>query len=262
MKVYINGEFFDEKKAKISVLDKGFLYGYGAYVTTRLYNKKPFLLDEQIKKLIRSAKFLKIKTPTIGKIKTALQKTIQENNLDNATLRITLSAGINNKPSLTIIPKELTINQEIYKGVRVITVKAHRVMPEIKTSNCIPSLLARKLAKKRRAYEAILIDQEDFVREGSRSNIFFIKNNVLFTPDRKILKGETRNLTLKLAKKIMKINLCEIEKKNMYKADECFITHTSGEIVPVVKIDNKKINKGKLGRMTLKLIEVFKNATP
>ncbi len=261
MRVYINGEFFDEKEAKISVLDKGFLYGYGAYVTTRLYNKTPFLLDEQIKKLLRSAKFLKIKTPTIGKIKTALQKTIQENNLDNATLRIHLSSG-HNKPTLTIIPKELTINKEIYKGIRVITVKAHRVMPEIKTSNCIPSLLARKLAKKRRAYEAILIDQEGFVREGSRSNIFFIKNNVLFTPDRKILKGETRNLTLKLAKKILKINLCEIEKKNIYKADECFITHTSGEIVPVVKIDNKKINKGKPGRMTLKLIEEFRNVTP
>ena len=261
MRIYINGEFFDEKEAKISVLDKGFLYGYGAYVTTRLYNKKSFLLDEQLKKLLRSAKFLKMKTPTIGKIKTALQKTIQENNLDNATLRISLTQG-HSKTDLVIIPKNLIVNKEIYKGIKVITVKAHRVMPEIKTSNCIPSILARKLAKKRRAYEAILIDQEGFVREGSRSNIFFIKNNVLFTPDRKILKGETRNQTLKLAKKIMKINLCEIEKKNIYKADECFITHTSGEIIPVVKIDNKKINKGKPGRMTLKLMEIFKNATP
>lgn len=261
MKVYIDGKFYSEDKAKISVLDYGVLYGYGVYTTVRIYNGKPFLLDEQLKKIIKSGKFLKMKMPTAGKIRKATLKTIEENKLENGTIRIQVSKGA--KPCLVVIPGKIKVDKEIYEnGVRVITIKAQRIMPEVKSTNCIPAILARNIAKRRRAYQALLVDKEGFVREGSNSNVFFIKNNVLFTPEKGILKGETREVVLKLARKIMKVNFTEIKKENIYAADECFLTHTRGEVVPVVKIDNKKIGGGKPGRITLKLLSMFRNATP
>ena len=262
MKAYIDGKFYSGKNAKVSVSNKCFLFGYGVYVTVRIYNGKPFLLDDQLRKIVKSGRFLKIKLPSSSKIKNAALKTIKENKLLNNTIRIQISDGVK-KPSLVIIPGEIKVNKEIYeKGVRLVTIKTQRIMPEVKSTNCIPAILANKIAKNRRAYQALLIDKEGFVREGGNSNVFFVKNNILFTPDKGILKGETREVVLKLAKKIMKINLTDIKKENIYKADECFLTHTKGEVVPVVKIDNKKIGGGKPGRITLKLLSMFRNVTP
>jgi len=267
MHIFINGKFYSEKDANISIFDHGFLYGDGIFETLRTYNGKVFKIDEHLERLFHSAKSVKLQIPLTKKqLKQAIVSTIEKNKLKEAYIRLTISRGkgelrysIELNPNVVIIAKEFTpyIKNIHEKGASVITYNAERVLPEVKSTSCMPLVLAKSEAAKKGCFDAILVDRSGFVTEGTVSNVFFVKNNVIYTPKENILQGITRGIVIKIAKKIAKISETKIKKRKIYSFDECFLTNTSVEIVPVNKIDDKTI-KNAPGIITKKIMEGFK----
>ena len=267
MHIFINGKFYDEKDANISIFDHGFLYGDGIFETLRAYNGKVFKIGEHLERLFHSAKLVKLQIPlTKRQLKAAIISTIKKNKLKEAYIRLTISRGKGNlgyatslNPNIIIIAKPF-IKYPKYiheKGVSVITYNAERVLPEIKSTSCLPLVLAKSAATRKNCFDAILADRNGFITEGTVSNVFFVKGNIIYTPKENILKGITRGIVLKIAKRIAEIREAKIKKEQIYSFDECFLTNTLMEIVPVNKI-NGKIIKNAPGIITKKIMEAFK----
>lgn len=267
MHIFINGKFYSEKDANISIFDHGFLYGDGIFETLRTYNCKVFKIDEHLERMFHSAKLVKFQISfTKKQLKSAIISTIKKNRLKEAYIRLTISRGIGelrytteSNPNVIIIAKPfIKYPKNVHeKGVSVITYNAERVMPEVKSTSCLPLVLAKSEATRRNCFDAILVDRSGFITEGTVSNVFFVKNSIIYTPKENILQGITSGIVIKIAKKIAKIIEAKIKKEKIYSFDECFLTNTSGEIVPVNKIDNKII-KNAPGIITKKIMEGFK----
>ena len=267
MHIFINGKFYSEKDANISVFDHGFLYGDGIFETLRTYNGKLFKIDEHLGRLFHSARLVKLQIPLTKKqLKQAIISAIKKNCLKEAYIRLTISRGkgelrysIESNPNIVIIAKEfIPYKKDTHeKGISVITCNSERVLPEVKSTSCMPLVLAKSKATKNGCFDAILVDRSGFVTEGTVSNVFFVKNNAIYTPKENILQGITRGIVIKIAKKIAKISETKIKKRKIYSFDECFLTNTSVEIVPVNKIDDKTI-KNAPGIITKKIMEGFK----
>src|SRR3989338_5699147 len=267
MHIFINGKFYSEKDANISVFDHGFLYGDGIFETLRTYNGKLLKIDEHLGRLFHSARLVKLQIPLTKKqLKQAIISAIKKNCLKEAYIRLTISRGkgelrysIESNPNIVIIAKEfIPYKKDTHeKGISVITCNSERVLPEVKSTSCMPLVLAKSKATKNGCFDAILVDRSGFVTEGTVSNVFFVKNNAIYTPKENILQGITRGIVIKIAKKIAKISETKIKKEKIYSFDECFLTNTSGEIMPVNKIDGKII-KNSPGIITKKIMEGFK----
>lgn len=267
MHVFINGKFYSEKDANISIFDHGFLYGDGIFETLRAYKGKVFKIDEHLDRLSHSARLIKLEIPlTKERLKSAMISTIKKNKLKEAYIRLAISRGkgelrysIDSNPNVVIIAKPfIKYHKNIHeKGVSVITYKGERVLPEVKSTSCMPLVLAKSEAAKKGCFDAILTDRDGFITEGTVSNVFFIKENTVCTPKDNILKGITRGIVIKIAKRIAKIKETRIKKDKLHSFDECFLTNTSAEIVPVKKIDGKII-KNSPGIITKKLMEEFR----
>jgi branched-chain amino acid aminotransferase len=268
--VYLNGLFWHIDKANISVLDRGFIYGDGLFETFRSYSKKIYRVDDHLDRLYYSASLLFIEIPmTRGEIKSALNKLIILNELSNALIRLTVTRGnqgsgisidYSSAPTIVIQSRPLTPNLQTYykKGVRVSLFKnsAYRIQgisDQIKSCNYLSQILMRERALKVGSFEAILLDNKNNITEGTISNIFLIKNNQLVTPQLNefILKGITRQVVLELARaNNVTCKETMVSKKNLYEADEIFITNSGIEILPVVTVNKRIINKGKPGPIT------------
>lgn len=267
MRIFINGKFYSKKDANISIFDHGFLYGDGIFETLRTYNGRVFKIDEHMDRLFHSAKLVKLQIPLAKKqLKQAIISTIEKNKLREAYIRLTISRGrgelkysVESNPNIVIIAKEfIPYKKNIHeKGVSVITYNAERVLPEVKSTSCLPLVLAKSEATKKGCFDALLVDSNSFITEGTVSNVFFIKENTVYTPKDNILKGITRGIVIKIVKRIAKIMETKIKKEEIYSFDECFLTNTSAEIAPVNKIDGKII-KNVPGIITKKLMEEFK----
>jgi len=265
MHIFINGRFYSEKDANISVFDHGFLYGDGIFETLRAYNGKVFKIDEHMERLFHSARLAKLKIPLAKKqLKSAIIFTIKKNKLKEAYIRLTISRGkgelgytTKSNPNIIIIARPfIKYPKNVHeKGVPIITYDGGRVLPEVKSTSCIPLVLAKSEAAEKGCFDAILIDRDGFVTEGTVSNVFFVKNNIIYTPKEGILKGITREIVISMAKKTLKVKEATIKKSQICSFDECFLTNTSGEIIPVSKINDKKINAP--GAMTAKLMKEF-----
>jgi branched-chain amino acid aminotransferase len=261
MYVCLNGKFVDHKKALIPTSDHGFLYGDAVYETLRTRNGELWLFEQHMKRLKKSAKAVGIKVPSLD-FEELIEELIKKNKLKEARVRITLSRGSNNfefnsckKPLLLIEAKPLKLppKEVIEKGVSVISYQIERTKPKIKSTSMLPAVLAQREAKKKNAYEALLVNNEGYVTECSYSNIFIVKNNKLKTPKKDILEGTVRNYIIAHYKtKRKKLTL-----RNVKKADEVFITSTIKGVVPVVKIDGKKIGNGHVGPITQKLMKIL-----
>ena len=279
MKIYINGKFVPEEKALVSIFDRGFLYGDGAFETMRAYNGEVFKLEEHIKRLIATLKTLKITPPAeIFKSSQLLNLVLKENHLKNAYLRLGVTRGKREgrfeiskeiKPTLYIIAKPLKPYPESFyqKGVKASIVSIRKtpsssLNSKLKTHNFLPSILARIEAKKIGAFEGIMLDQKGHVCEGAVSNIFFVKGGILFTPSTQcdILEGITRNTVLELAKKLkIPVREGKFKTQSLYSADECFLANSLIEILSVKKIDSFLIGNGKPGEITKVLISTYKS---
>lgn len=277
MLVYLNGRFVPKEKAVVSAFDHGFLYGDGIYETMRAYRGTIFELRQHLSRLKHSAAAISLRLPLpIEKIAEALNRSVHINKLQNAYIRLHISRGpgeIGLDPALCIAPTMVIVAKPFHdypaeqysRGVRVAFVKTRRnhplaISPAIKSTNFLNNIQAKIEAIKAGAYEGIMLNWEGYVAEGTISNICMVKKGTLYTPHLKtgILKGVTRDLVLRLAKK-QRIPVREIMLKpqDFLAADECFITNTTIEIMPVIRIGRKSIGTGKPGPVTALLRQAY-----
>ncbi len=273
MFVYLNTKIVPLSDATVSVLDHGFLYGDGIYETMRAYDGTVFMIDEHIKRLFRSASLIKLKIKKNKKeIKSAIQEILKANSLKNAYIRLTVSRGYGpigldpalcKEPTFVVIANEFKDYPEAYykNGVRLIISSVRRnlkeaVNPQIKSLNFLNNILAKIEAKEKGAYDALMLNSDDYLTEGTICNVFFVskkgKRNVLCTPSIEcgILEGITRKIVIESAsKKGIKIKEGLFRKKDIYSADEVFITNTTMEIMPVSEVDKKKYKVGTITRI-------------
>jgi len=280
MKIYLNGKWLDQKDAKVSVFDHGFLYGDGAFEGIRAYNRLIFKLKDHIDRLYETLHTLMIDAKmTKEEMSKAIIETLKKNNLSDAYIRVVVTRGEGDlgldprkcfgKPNVIIIADKITLYpKELYnKGMEIITVPTVRNNPEalnplLKSLNYLNNIFAKIEANNSGFMEAIMLDHQGYVAECTGDNIFIIKDDVLSTPSQGRLRGITRGAVLELAAKIKMTALeCLMTRHEVYTADECFLTGTAAEIIPVVKVDGRKIGDGKPGVLTMKLIKMFHDAT-
>ena len=265
---YLNGKIIDIKDAKVSITDIGILRGFGVFDGLRTYDGKPFLFDKHFERFQHSAKMLGLKIPLSKKeTENIIIKLAKKNQVSDTSVRIVLTGGESedgtgfdeNKPTFYILLHTLLpISVKMYEdGISMITVNYQREFSEAKTNNYITKLANNSKRLKQGAHEILYISN-GFVLEGATCNIFIIKNNKLITPKDNILYGTRRWLTLKVAKKDFKIEERKVEAKELFSADEAFITSCNRDILPVTKIDGKLIGDGNVGKNTKRLMKLYK----
>ena len=279
MLVYVNGKFLSKDDARVSVFDHGDLYGDGVYETMRAYRGRIFFLDKHLARLKQSADAISLALPfPLEKVGEALNEALTVNKLNEAYIRIQISRGdgdIGLDPALCPAPTMVILTRpfkdyppELYaNGVSVAIVQTRRnhplaLDPAIKGTNFLNNILAKIESLKTGAYEGIMLNWKGYVAEGTISNIFIVKKGVLRTPSLKtgILQGITRDLVLHLARK-EKVPAREVlmRPKDLAGADECFITNTTVEVMPVTSIDGHQVGDGRPGPITAKLMNAYKN---
>jgi branched-chain amino acid aminotransferase len=278
MLVYLDGHFVAREQAVVSIFDHGFLYGDGIYETLRAYGGRLFLLKKHLARLKRSSRAISLRLPMpLEKIGEALYETLNANKLRDAFVRLQISRGpgeigldpaLCSAPTIVIVAKPLHDYPASYyqQGVSVTIVKTRRnhplaLNPAIKGTNFLNNILAKIESLKAGAYEGIMLNWRGHVAEGTISNIFMVKKGVLYTPhtDTGILEGVTRDLVLRLAKR-KKIPVREtlLLPKQLLASDECFITNTTMEIMPVTAIDRKMVGNGYPGPVTAVLHQEYR----
>lgn len=266
---YLNGKILPFEKAVINLNDIGILRGYGAFEALKTVNGKIFLFDEHFERLKKSAEYLGIKLPvTKTEIKEIIYELIKKNKIKNAAVRIVLTGGrsantINfNSGSSTfyILVSELApLKSEFYNnGAKLITLEYFRQIPELKTTAYLRAIKEINKRQKKEKFFEILYTDKGNILECATSNFFIFKDNKLITAYKGILRGTMRNLVINLAKVEFTAQESAIKIKDLNSATESFITATNKNILPVVKIDNKKIGDGRPGKNTKKLMEMLK----
>ena len=281
LKIYINGQIVPQEDAKISVFDHGLLYGDGVFEGIRAYNGKIFTLDEHLDRLYDSATAISLKIPiTKAEMAEAIKKTMKANNLTDSYIRLVVTRGVGKlglDPNKCATPQIIIITDtiELYpkalyeKGLDIVTVTTIRnhfsaLDPKIKSLNYLNNILAKVESIQAGAGEALMLNKDGYVAECAGDNVFIFKNNILRTPPSSagILVGITRNVVMKLATE-MGVQVKEelMTRYDLYIADECFLTGTAAEIIPVVKIDGRTIGTGKPGKLTLDLLKRYRDLT-
>ncbi|OGC21377.1 hypothetical protein A2291_07775 [candidate division WOR-1 bacterium RIFOXYB2_FULL_42_35] len=279
--VYLNGQIVPADQANISIFDRGLLYGDGVFESLRTYNQKVFQLEDHLKRVLRSAKYIRINgLPSIGKLKSAVLKTLAANNFKETYIKIVISRGIalehglatnkvKGKPNIFIIaaeqkPYPQTVFTNGWKAIISSITRANTPSSRIKSLCYLDNILARIEAKKNAANEAFLLDDKGNVIEGTISNIFVVKHGGIFTsPENSpIVLGLTRKLVIKLAKQSA-FNVTEknLTPKEIYTADECFISFSGAGVVPITRIWKKRVGNGKPGHITSALIRLYDDET-
>ncbi|RLI89375.1 MAG: branched-chain amino acid aminotransferase [Archaeoglobales archaeon] len=278
--VYINGEFVPESEAKISVFDHGFLYGDGVFEGIRAYNGKVFKLKEHIDRLYDCARVIDLQIPmSKEEFMEIILETLRKNGLRDAYIRPIVTRGIGDlgldprkcgKPTVIVITKPWgKLYGDLYeKGLKAITVTVRRnaidsLPPNIKSLNYLNNILAKIEANAKGGDEAIFLDHNGYISEGSGDNIFVVKNGTVYTPPTlNNLRGITRMVTIELIQKL-RIPFKEINLGlyDLYSADEIFVTGTAAEIAPITVIDGRVVGDGKPGEITRRLMEEFRKVT-
>lgn len=281
MIVYCDGEFVEHDQAKISIFDHGFLYGDGVFEGIRAYNGRVFKLKEHIDRLYESANAILLNIEiTRREMMDIVLETVRRNNLVDAYIRLVVSRGTGDlgldprkchKSEIFCIAGQITLfPQSMYeKGLEVVTVSTRRnnptaLNPRIKSLNYLNNILAKIEANRAGVMEALMLNQEGYVCEGTGDNIFIVKEGILKTPPiyAGILKGITRDTVLDLAKQS---GIPTVEDlftlHDVYTADECFLTGTAAELIPVVNVDSRKIADGKPGTIFKQLLTKFRELT-
>lgn len=277
--VYIDGEYFDKDDAKISVFDHGLLYGDGVFEGIRAYNGRVFKLDTHVERLFESAKAILLDIPvSFDEMKKIVTETCLKNDIRDGYIRLIVTRGAGDLgmnpflcPKATVICIAATIQlypQEFYEnGLTIVTVPTTRnyhdaINPRIKSLNYLNNVMAKIEAIQSGVPEAIMLNTQGFVAECTGDNLFLIKKGKLITPciASGALEGITRNVVIELAKE-RGLEIVEdfVTRFEVYNAEECFLTGTAAEVIPVIKVDSREIGKGEVGDMTKTLISDFKS---
>ncbi len=282
LKIYMNGKFVDRENAVVSVFDHGLLYGDGVFEGIRSYDGLVFKLHEHLDRLFESAKTLMLDIPLTKKeLEKAVVDTLKANQLKDAYIRLVVTRGPGDlgldprkcpKPTLFIIADKIALYpREFYEnGLSLATVPTVRnhpeaLNPQLKTLNYLNNILAKIEGINAGVNEAILLNSQGYVTECTGENIFFVRGKVLKTPPPYVgvLKGITRAVVLRLGKKLgFEVYEDVFTRHDLYTADEVFLTGTAAEIVPVGRIDNRKIGDHCPGPVTRKLMDEFKKLIP
>lgn len=281
MKIYMNGKYYPKAKAKISIFDHGLLYGDGVFEGIRAYNGRIFKLKEHIDRLFESAKSIMLDIPLDREsLAKAVLTTARVNKIKDGYVRLIVTRGAGNlglnpftckEPQVIIIADKIELYpKKLYKeGLKVMTVATVRnageaVNPRIKSLNYLNNIMAKIEALNAGFSEALMFNSFGFVCECTGDNIFIVKKDMLYTPSlyMGVLRGITRDTVIELGENYgYAVKQIVMNRHDLYNADECFLTGTAAEIIPVVEIDGRKIGDGKPGETTSKLIKAFKELT-
>src|SRR5438309_2687947 len=279
--IYIDGKFYTEADAKVSVFDHGLLYGDGIFEGIRFYNGRVFRLGEHLDRLWDSARSICLEIPmTKEEMTEALLEAIRQNHLRDGYVRLLVTRGIGNLglnpmqckwPSVIIIVAAITLYREnLYrKGLTIVTCATRRcspaaLNPAVKSLNYLNNVMARLEANLADADEALMLNDAGNVAECTADNVFVVKRGQIVTPPvaAGALRGITRSVAFEIAAELgFKTLKADITRHDIYVADECFLTGTAAEIVPVVKADGRVIGNGKLGPITTRIIARFREMT-
>lgn len=277
MKIYLDGQYYSESDAKVSVFDHGLLYGDGIFEGIRFYNGRVFKLKEHIDRLFCSAKAILLELPmSHAQFMAATVETCRQNNLRDGYIRLVVTRGVGTlglnpnrckNPSVIIIADKIQLYPEDFyrKGMEIITVPTVRSLhsalnPAIKSLNYLNNILAKIEANNAGCEEAVMLNAEGFVAECTGDNVFIVKEGHLLTPPLSAgaLYGITRRTVMDIAAEAgLKVGEPNLTRYDLFNADECFLTGTAAEMVPVVKIDGRVIGTGKPGPITQQLLEKY-----
>src|SRR5689334_8159424 len=281
MKIYVDGKYCDEKSARISVFDHGLLYGDGIFEGIRAYKGRVFKLKEHIDRLFCSAKAILLNMPlSHAEVMKAVIETCRQNKIQDGYIRLVVTRGVGTlglnpnrctDPSVIIIADKIQLYpRELYeKGMEIVTVATTRNLhsalnPAIKSLNYLNNVLAKIEANNAGCEEAVMLNAEGFVAECTGDNIFIVKAGALLTPPLSAgaLYGITRGVVMELAQSdgvpVAEPNLTRYD---LFNADECFLTGTGAELIPIVKIDGRVIGTGKPGALTRRLVDKYRALT-
>ena len=281
LRVYVDGEFFPEAEAKISVFDHGLLYGDGIFEGIRFYNGRVFKLEEHLERLWDSARSICLDIPmSHGEMTEAVLETIRENDLRDGYVRLIVTRGVGNlglnpvqckRPSVIIIAGTVVLYPEkAYRdGLTVITCATRRINPAslnpaVKSLNYLNNVMARIEANLAGADEALMLNDHGNISECTADNVFMIKHGEIFTPPihAGALRGITRSVVFTIAAELgLKVTEMDITRHDVFIADECFLTGTAAEVIPVVKADGRIIGNGTPGPISARMIARFRELT-
>ncbi len=279
--IYIDGKFFDEADAKVSVFDHGLLYGDGVFEGIRFYHGRVFRMEEHMERLWDSARSICLEIPlSHPEMDEALLETIRRNNLRDGYVRLVVTRGIGNlglnpvhckQSSVIIIVSTIALYpEEVYhRGLSIVTVPTRRMgpatlNPAIKSLNYLNNVLARIEANLANADEALMLNDAGNVAECTADNVFIVKRGQIMTPPitAGALRGITRSVVFDIAAEFgIKISEPEITRHDVYIADEAFLTGTAAEIIPMIKADGRVVGTGKPGPITMRMIARFRELT-
>jgi branched-chain amino acid aminotransferase len=264
---YIGGKWVHPQEASISINDMAVLRGYSAFESLRTYDRRPFHLDEHLRRLFRSAVLIELEIPySSNEIAAVIRETIERNAYKHAALRLLVTGGESEDGITPSGPPELVVMitplgerdmERFARGIKLITTRLQREAPEAKTTNYMAAVRALKEAARRGASDALFVNRQKHVLEATRSNFFIFRGDTLVTPREGVLYGVTRNVVLELAHGRFPIEERPILFDELSLADEAFITSSSKEITPVVQIDELVIGNGKPGPRTYELEQRF-----
>jgi branched-chain amino acid aminotransferase len=278
MKIFLDGQLVDKADAKISVFDHGLLYGDGIFEGIRLYDGNVFRLEEHLERLEYSAKALMLQMPwTRAEISQAVCDTCRANGLTSGYIRLVVTRGIGDlglspwscpKPSIFIIADKIALYpQEHYEiGLSIVTVPTRRtnpaaLSPAVKSLNYLNNIMAKIEARQAGALEAIMLNDQGFVAECTGDNVFIVHKGKLYTPaaQQGALRGITRDAIFAIASELnLLIEEHDLTRYDVWIADECFLTGTGAEVIPVVKLDGRVIGDGAPGPIFKRVLNSFR----
>jgi branched-chain amino acid aminotransferase len=281
LQIYIDGKFYSEMDAKVSVFDHGLLYGDGIFEGIRFYNGRIFRLEEHLERLWESARAICLEIPISTRQMTdALLETVRQNELREGYIRLLVTRGVGSlglnpeqckHPSVIIIASTVTLYPpDFYQnGLTIITCATRRTSPgalnpAVKSLNYLNNVMARIEANLAGADEALMLNAAGNVAECTADNVFVVKRGQIFTPpvSAGALRGVTRLVVFEIAAELgIKVTEADITRHDVFVADECFLTGTAAEIIPVVKADGRVVGTGKPGPISTRLIARFRQLT-
>lgn len=276
--IFVNGEFVTKEDAKISVYDHGFLYGDGVFEGIRVYSGNVFRMKEHMDRFYQSAKSILLTIPyTQEEFTNIIVESVARNNLQDAYIRAVVSRGVGDlgldpnrckQASVIVIVEPLSIfPKELYEtGLEIVTVATRRnrpdvLSPKVKSLNYLNNVLVKIEAHLANVSEALMLNDQGYVAEGSADNVFMIKNGCFYTPPTYVgaLEGITRNAVIEMAKDLgYEVKEEPFTRHDVYTADEVFLTGTAAEVIAVVKVDGRVIGDGKPGIHTRSLLKEFR----
>ena len=265
---YIDGQFVRGGEARVPARDLAVLRGYGVFDYMRTYGGKVFRLEDHLTRLERSVALVDLALPLSREaLRGVIEEALARNGYAESGVRVVVTGGTTADSITPVAGSRLMVlvdplhryPDSCYEdGIRVITFRDERFLPEAKTINYTPAILALRRAKAQGAMEAIHVDRHGRVLEATTSNLFAFVGGALVTPGRDILLGVTRQVVLELAEGVFPVEVRDIALEELLAADEVFITASNKEVMPVVAVDERVIGDGRPGARTCELLRLFR----